>query len=142
MTREEAIEVLTNLQNGHGVSYSESYGLCFGHTWMQAYEMAISALREQDSNANQHVSNTSNALGGWISVEERMPKKKGQYLTYTKWTYGNLIRLCNWTPKYNGCEEHLNGRAIWYNYDSEYGDYECKGVTHWMPLPEPPKEEV
>ena len=27
-----------------------------------AYDMAIAALREQDSNANQHVSNTSNAL--------------------------------------------------------------------------------
>ena len=48
MTREEAIKVLTNLQNGHGVSYSEDYGLCFGHKWMQAYEMAISALREQE----------------------------------------------------------------------------------------------
>lgn len=48
MTREEAIKVLTNLQNGHGVSYSEDYGLCFGHKWMQAYEMAIAALREQE----------------------------------------------------------------------------------------------
>jgi hypothetical protein len=48
VTREEAVEILTNLQNGHGVSYSEDYGLCFGHKWMQAYEMAISALREQE----------------------------------------------------------------------------------------------
>ena len=81
-------------------------------------------------------------LRGWISVEERLPDKNGQYLVQTKWTYGSFIRLCCWTPKYNGFEEHLKGRAIWYVYDSEYGDYECKDITHWMPLPEPPKEEV
>ena len=78
----------------------------------------------------------------WISVDERLPEKKGQYLVYTKWTYGNFIRLCNWTPKYNGWEEHLNGRAIWYNYDSEYGDYECKDITHWMSLPDAPEEDT
>ena len=124
--------------------------------------MAIAALREQGGsfqNGNNHnegkdwpsymdlpreretVTNR-NGLNRWISVKERLPEKKGQYLVYTKWTYGNFICLCNWTPKYNGWEEHLNGRAIWYNYDSEYGDYECKDITHWMPLPEGPGVEV
>ena len=27
-------------------------------------------------------------------------------------------------------------------YDSEYGHVSDDSVTHWMPLPEPPKEEA
>ena len=76
----------------------------------------------------------------WISVKDRLPDNKGRYLVYEVWTYGNIIETVSWTPKYNGFEEHLKGKAIWYNYDSEYGDFEVGDVTHWMPLPEPPND--
>lgn len=26
--------------------------------------------------------------------------------------------------------------------DSEYGDFEKTGITHWMPLPDPPEKEA
>ena len=137
MTREEAYYILR-------VSRDEIQSK--GHTEfdmldLPCLDMAISALRDQESAKNAHC-NSCKKRNSWISVEERLPDKNGQYLVYTKWTYGSFIRLCCWTPKYNGFEEHLKGRAIWYVYDSEYGDYECKDITHWMPLPEPPKEEV
>lgn len=78
MTREEAIKYLSEelektkavvalTERDFGVSES------VWHTETAAFKLAIAALREQDSNANQHVSNTPNALGGWISVEERLP---------------------------------------------------------------------
>ena len=61
MTREEAIEVLKNTEDN--INYdTKREEIYFTHKWVGAYEMAIAALREQDSNANQHVSNTSNAL--------------------------------------------------------------------------------
>ena len=55
MTRKEAIERLDLCQN-----VCNDCLTCASHD--EALDMAIVALREQDSNANQHVSNTSNAL--------------------------------------------------------------------------------
>ena len=55
MTRKEAIERLDLCQN-----VCNDCLTCASHD--EALDMAIAALREQDSNANQHVSNTSNAL--------------------------------------------------------------------------------
>ena len=67
----------------------------------------------------------------WISVEERLPEENGHYLVYEVCAHGGMVSLF---------EQHLNGRAIWYKYDSEYGDFEVTGVTHWMPLPPPPEQ--
>lgn len=60
-------------------------------------------------------------VGGWISVKDRLPEKKGDYLTYN--TDGIV-----WPHWYdNGWVDDLG--------------YKMKSVTHWMSLPEPPKEE-
>ncbi|MBR5607735.1 MAG: DUF551 domain-containing protein [Bacteroidaceae bacterium] len=95
--------------------------------YIDAYDMAIAALREQPR---------------WISVEERLPEKNGRYLVIHKFYSYNLQGIFSWTDCYDGVEEHLRGRAMWYDYDSEYGDYATSGVTHWMPLPEPPEVET
>ena len=137
MTREEAIKVLNCLATdttGELASKQGEYAEFLVRV-IDALDTAIAALREQDAT-------DTNVGCKWVSVDERLPEKKGQYLVYTTWTYGSFIRLCNWTPKYNGFEEHLKGRAIWYSYDSEYGDYECRDITHWMTMPEPPKEDA
>ena len=116
MTREEAIYWIENLSGSWDGQYRE------------ARDMAIAALREQPR---------------WIPVEERLPEKSGQYLTYETWGYGCAIDTSYWTNSYRDKNEvEMYGRALWYRYDSEYGDYEVNRITHWMPLPEPPKEEV
>jgi hypothetical protein len=33
------------------------------------------------------------------------------------------------------------GKSGFYMYDSEWGYSHFRNVTHWMPLPEPPKKE-
>ena len=59
---------------------------------------------------------------GWISVKDRLPDKKGDYLIYNTdgivWPY-------------------------WYDGDGWYDTlgYLTQRVTHWMPLPEPPEVE-
>ena len=57
----------------------------------------------------------------WIPVTERLPEKDGIYLTFSK------------KKEY---EFHFfqTGKRMW----SAVWDED--GVTHWMPLPEPPKE--
>ena len=56
----------------------------------------------------------------WIPVTERLPEKDGMYLT------------CNKKKQY---EFHLfqTGKRMW------QAVWEEDSVTHWMPLPEPPK---
>ena len=69
----------------------------------------------------------------WIPVTERLPEEDGWYLVYTtpnrEHKSINKARFCkgfewdNFTPRWCGAGGH------WAN------------VTHWMPLPEPPKGE-
>ena len=86
------------------------------------------------------------AEAGWISVKERLPERAGKYLVVsntalaelppqvkTAWFLNNLRD--NSQFKYEG-EPNKPG---FYNGDGE-GDWVERYVTHWMPLPEPPKE--
>lgn len=66
-------------------------------------------------------------MSEWISVKDRLPNKEGIY-----------ICVLDLTPmvgfKYRTIETvRYSGRWL---YDSKEINY----VTHWMPLPEPPKE--
>ena len=116
MTREEAIVLLE-------CSATEAVGVLAATTepsaavqlqrCVDAYDMAISALREQSQ---------------WISVKERLPE-----------TYTNVIVLhenghtgIEWRYKHSPCYKTAN-----FLFDPLYGE-----VTHWMPLPEPPKEDT
>lgn len=56
----------------------------------------------------------------WISVEERLPELHGAYLTHTFRGYMKISHF----------EEWVIGE------EPSFDDYT---VTHWMPLPEPPK---
>lgn len=79
----------------------------------------------------------------WIPVTERLPEEDGEYLTW--------FRVDDSEPSFGIFPFDANVPAFGYwddYYDPvTYGwagsDFiEVKGVTHWMPLPEPPKEET
>lgn len=71
----------------------------------------------------------------WISVKDRLPKKNGRYLCYTEFPNISSVGVY-----YYGRLENEDDRKGFYFFDSEYGDVEASNVTHWMELPEPPKE--
>lgn len=85
---------------------------------------------------------TSRRIDGmseWISVKERLPEKDGWYLVYAPRYWGN--------SKIYG----LDGLAysnFKHNYKDHWGIERGTGrgwpgiVTHWMPLPDPPKEDM
>ena len=56
----------------------------------------------------------------WISVDERLPERAGAYLTYTFRGYTKLSHFEEWA---------IGEKPFFDDYT----------VTHWMPLPEPPK---
>ena len=61
----------------------------------------------------------------WISVKDRLPEKQMNYLVYVPPCYVNVVY-------YNGFE--------WVVDVGEYC-FSAYEITHWMPLPEPPKVE-
>ena len=60
----------------------------------------------------------------WISVKDRLPEKNGTYLTYTE-----KERI------------HLDCFCIYPNHGTQFWVRGNGKVTHWMPLPQPPKGE-
>lgn len=69
----------------------------------------------------------------WIPVTERLPEKDGEY----------LVRLGDKSIFNTEYESKFGSFGYWLSImwveDAEWFPY--VGVTHWMPLPEPPKGE-
>ena len=95
---------------------------------LDALAMAISALEKTK----------------WISVEDRLPEEDGSYLVTTN-RFGNRqgINICCFAKDGETVDEYdLAGQKyVWCLYDSEYGYVSTDSVTHWMPIPQPPKGE-
>ena len=67
----------------------------------------------------------------WIPVTERVPKSIGLFLVIEKhWLDGSP---CRRIAKWNTLD--------WFTADRKSSEITPR-VTHWMPLPEPPKEET
>lgn len=62
-------------------------------------------------------------MSEWISVNDRLPKTMELVFVYRKGL--DIVRI-----------EYLMNDGEWFNDDI----YKAS-VTHWMPLPEPPKED-
>ncbi len=67
-------------------------------------------------------------IGGWISVKDKLPDKQGVYLVAFKPPFPK-VTIAWWATTEFG----------W--YDLEYNFY-TDGISHWMPLPPMPEQEV
>ena len=89
----------------------------------EAIGMAIEALKEQQPK--------------WIPVDEKKPKSMAnKVLVYLD--HEDLVGYIGF-----GHYEKFQGEEMW--YDLEHNEQFSKRgytVTHWMPLPEPPKDDT
>lgn len=67
-------------------------------------------------------------MSEWISVKNRVPKSY------------EVVLVCNIDSKVKSnrwvCAGQINNEGYWCN---QFDDSDHITVTHWMPLPEPPK---
>ena len=119
MEREEAIRILDPATTGEALAEIEYYNGFAGKTAAvqavsDACVLAVAALREQEERR-------------WIPVTERLPDENNRW----------VLCLC-----VSGAIEVLKFDYTMWNWDAQYPGrcYMENYVTHWMPLPEPPRE--
>lgn len=100
-------------------------GSCIETLMKQAADAIEELSRDLDSMNEANIA-LYGALPKWIPVTERLPEKDGAFITaYSK---GGVSQ--NWYMTFH------HGGGKWYQNSEDTGE-----VTHWMPLPEPPKED-
>lgn len=120
MTREEAIRILDPVTTGEALAEIEYYNGFSGKTAAvqavsDACVLAVAALREQGERR-------------WIPVTERMPE------------IGQKCLIANREIVVRGW---LRPDGVWktgVSSDELWSKFSLHTPTHWMPLPEPPKE--
>ena len=111
--RDRLIDVFTHLDEH--ISYKEEYGILFDTPFVKAVEDVLQMLNGV-------------TVQEWISVKDRLPDKYRD-------EYGELIPflVCESGTEYP-CRALFDGK--------KWGDgVFLIPVTHWMPLPQPPKGE-
>ena len=109
-------------------SISESIGLerypngCFCNLETENMYLAWCAARSHTAQSK------------WISVEDRMPEIDEFVLVLRAWD-GKLSQCVDKLELHHDCEEP-EGKQDWYDF---LYSYICE-ITHWQPLPEPPKQ--
>jgi len=90
-----------------------------------AFLAGYQAAKEEDT--CEHILDMSKMVdvNGWISVKDRLPEKNSEL----------LLLMC-----VDGYELGYYERYTGYGWTNVLGT-DCLNVTHWMPLPEAPKEE-
>ena len=97
-----------------------AYDPCFSCAEKKCEICELDMHRKGVFQQSEGIANNATTTGKWISVDERLPEDDGFVLLCT--SKGSIIK---------GHYEHKYGR--WSGLNNRLN------VTHWMPLPEPPK---
>ena len=113
MADREKLEVIAHLSDH--ITYKEGIGICYDSALAKVIEDAYMTLKNGVT------------IPKWIPVTERLPQEDGRYMCNVKsFAFpGSFYQTILKYDKYGFREGHI------------YTD----DVTHWMPLPEPPKGE-
>lgn len=110
-------EYYCNLENGYVKISNDALA------YIQQLENHIGELTEK-------VSQFEAAHPKWVSVEERLPDDRGDFITKIHCDNGDWIEV----NTFDYMEKE------WWHDAIDHTVEATKFVTHWMPIPEPPKE--
>lgn len=134
MTIERAKQLAKQWANGYVCSLREGEA-------EEYHKMCLSALQEQQENP----------FGGWISVKDKLPEDDQEVILCTRETetygkhrekkkiYKNIY--IGYFDGYEWLTSYCHGCEYIFRMNEKYPN-ETIEVTHWMPLPEPPGEDV
>lgn len=108
--------MITGLRAGKGVL----------NTYMKEYRKSVLRIVDEQPTIDPE---SLRPKGEWISVEDRLPEKSGHYLIFADIDYMNVVL-------YSARHKAFNA---WDGFDDARNSID---VTHWMPLPEPPKADM
>lgn len=98
------------------------------------YELAADAIEKLIEVIQNHNFLESLIKPNWIPVTERLPKNEKDVLAYYGFKHDGVLS-----------DQRFIGTLCYFKFDpNPHWQHEGQGkltVTHWMPLPEPPKEE-
>ena len=147
---DELVELVKELRNMfRGYKATDNENCRHAKTILQAADAIEELTRENDSLAKS-VNEASEILRRrWIPVTEALPESGGSYIVYLrpfkgKYVIGDLSYDLSYPT-----EMYFNkGQMLWVCENESYNailsvvDTENEyHVTHWMPLPQPPKED-
>ena len=165
MTREEAIWILDPETPGESISGIEYYGGFSGRTAaVQAVSdaciLAVEALREQEERrwipVTERLPEENEYVMIWcgecqiakiekgISEEQRNAMKRGELDDPREicWTSSSGYFQLKRSESYRACDEGWNNKVPYcWRVNGGMMTLFGQNVTHWMPLPEPPKED-
>lgn len=115
-----------------------------------AHNIACEAKLFEDATYSQQLGEEADylldngvTLQKWIPVTERLPENDGRFICLTKCIgYNHMILSFAKDGEKVDYYDLTGKKDVWYAYDREWGFVATNLVTHWMPLPEPPKEDV
>lgn len=113
----------------HELAYKKGYDKGYEDAWCDGFTKGYSGGYEVGFNANK-----------WIPVTERLPELWQDCFVLVKMKY-------DWEEDYEynvdaGCYVGENGYIDSFNTYNDWNEgQDYIHVTHWMPLPEPPKGE-
>jgi hypothetical protein len=87
---------------------------------------AIESMSEAYDKLSRHMDDLAALMPRWIPVSERLPEARDHVIVYA-----------GFFQPFNEVS-YIDAEGKW---RFAYDDTEVPIVTHWMPLPEPPKEE-
>ena len=108
--------------------FANDGGTCHRKKLLPAAADAIEELQGKAKVLEKVADKWCEAVPKWIPVTERLPEE-GKFVL----VYGDL-----YPNKHDGGVIAVSKRMDW-NYWQGFGRE--RNITHWMPLPEPPKEE-
>lgn len=131
MTREEAVKALERAEDYAGIHYVNGVEDPYISPYLlKAIDFAVASLRKQEERR-------------WIPVAERLPEVVLTHRRRRSIIKKSIRVLCVCVQN-SGKSMVKEGYCEWYN---DYPEPRWKipgtigSVTHWMPIPQPPKED-
>lgn len=131
MTRDEFMKQAK--ETSYRILESKSNGIMnlVAQAWAEGKRNAeLDAISEIVKQVIERVQVSHPATPEWISVEDRLPEKNGQYLCW----FGKNVFCIGASI----CSFVLDKNAFW-SFDR---NEPLVNITHWMPIPEAPKEDL